>query len=192
MKEKNTIILSKPGAGKGTIAKKFIKENKYTLITTGDIFREERNSGSELGKLINETIGSGKLVSDDITNRVVENKLNNAKGPYLFDGYPRTKAQAEFLEEKLKIDLVVYLEVTDDVVIERIVKRGETSGRDDDKDINAINKRLIEFKKETQPLFDFYSERGVLYTINAENTIDEVFNEFTNLVNEEVNEEKEG
>ena len=192
MKEKNTIILSKPGAGKGTIAKKFIKENKYTLITTGDIFREERNSGSELGKLINETIGSGKLVSDNITNRVVENKLNNAKGPYLFDGYPRTKAQAEFLEEKLKIDLVVYLEVTDDVVIERIVKRGETSGRDDDKDINAINKRLIEFKKETQPLFDFYSERGVLYTINAENTIDEVFNEFTNLVNEEVNEEKEG
>ena len=192
MKEKNTIILSKPGAGKGTIAKKFIKENKYTLITTGDIFREERNSGSELGKLINETIGSGKLVSDNITNRVVENKLNNAKGPYLFDGYPRTKAQAEFLEEKLKIDLVVYLEVTDDVVIERIVKRGETSGRDDDKDINVINKRLIEFKKETQPLFDFYSERGVLYTINAENTIDEVFNEFTNLVNEEVNEEKEG
>ena len=192
MKEKNTIILSKPGAGKGTIAKKFIKENKYTLITTGDIFREERNSGSELGKLINETIGSGKLVSDNITNRVVENKLNNAKGPYLFDGYPRTKAQAEFLEEKLKIDLVVYLEVTDDVVIERIVKRGETSGRDDDKDINVINKRLIEFKKETLPLFDFYSERGVLYTINAENTIDEVFNEFTNLVNEEVNEEKEG
>ena len=182
MKEKNTIILSKPGAGKGTIAQKFIKENKYTLITTGDIFREERNSGSELGKLINETIGSGKLVSDNITNRVVENKLNNAKGPYLFDGYPRTKAQAEFLEEKLKIDLVVYLEVTDDVVIERIVKRGETSGRDDDKDINAINKRLIEFKKETQPLFDFYSERGVLYTINAENTIDEVFNEFTNII----------
>lgn len=183
--KKNIILLGSPGAGKGTIAKRFVASNKYTLITTGDIFREERNSGSELGKLINETIGSGKLVSDDITNAVVENKLKNSKGPYLLDGYPRTKAQAEFLEKKLGIDLVVYLEVTDDVVIERIIARGETSGRDDDKDINVIHKRLKEFKKETQPLFDFYSERGVLQTINAENGIDEVFESFTNLVNED-------
>lgn len=183
--KKNAILLGSPGAGKGTIAKQFVASNKVTLITTGDIFREERNSGSELGKLINETIGSGKLVSDDITNQVVLNKLENSKGPYLFDGYPRTKAQAEFLEKILKIDLVVYLEVTDKVVIERIVKRGETSGRDDDKDINVINKRLVEFKKETQPLFDFYSERKMLHTINAENSVVEVFNSFAELANEE-------
>lgn len=183
--KKNIILLGSPGAGKGTIAKRFAGSEKYTLITTGDIFREERNSGSELGKLINETIGSGKLVSDDITNAVVENKLKNSKGPYLLDGYPRTKAQAEFLEKTLNIDLVVYLEVTDDVVIERIVKRGETSGRDDDKDLNVINKRLVEFKKETQPLFDFYSEKGLLHTINAEESIDDVFNAFTDLIGEE-------
>ncbi len=183
--KKNIILLGSPGAGKGTIAKRYVASDKYTLITTGDIFREERNSGSELGKLINETIGSGKLVSDDITNSVVENKLKKSKGPYMFDGYPRTKAQAEFLEKIIDIHLVVYLEVTDNVVIERILKRGETSGRDDDKDVNVINKRLNEFKKETQPLFDIYTEKGILHTINAEDTMDDVFNSFTDLINEE-------
>jgi len=180
----NIILLAPPGAGKGTIAKRFITSNKYNLITTGDILREERNSGSELGKEINETIGSGKLVSDDIINKIVENRINNSKGPFLLDGYPRTIPQAEFLENILDINLVVYLEVRDEIVIKRILKRGETSGRDDDKDIKIINRRLAEYKKETQPLFDFYNEKNLLSTVNSENPVDEVFTSFTDLIDE--------
>lgn len=175
---KNILLLGSPGAGKGTIAKRFIEDNKYTLLTTGDILREEKNSDSELGKLLRETIGSGKLVSDEIINEIVKSKLKSSEPPYLFDGYPRTIPQAEFLKEYAKIDLVIYLEISDEVVINRILERGKTSGRDDDRNISIINKRLEAFKAETQPLFDYYSDEDILYTVNAEQTMDEVYSDF--------------
>lgn len=180
----NAILIGSPGSGKGTVAKSYIAENKkYNLITTGDIFREERNNPkSELGKLINETLGQGKLIPDDVTNKIVINKLNSSKGPYLFDGYPRTKNQAEFLDENSDVDVAIYLEVTDKVVIERIIKRGETSGRDDDKDIKIINKRLEEYKRETQPLVDYYKSKGILHIIDAEMAPEKVLSEFKKIL----------
>jgi adenylate kinase len=181
--KKNILLLGSPGAGKGTAGTRFITENKqYTLITTGDILREEKNSGSELGNILKEIIGSGKLVPDDIINKIVENKIRNTEGPFVFDGYPRTVPQAKFLEKILPIDFVVYLKVGDEMVIERILERGKTSGRDDDQDINIIHKRLTEFKTETQPLVDFYSKKKCLFTVNAEDTIEEVYAEFNNLI----------
>ena len=178
--KKNIILLGSPGAGKGTIAQRFVKDSEYTLITTGDILREQKEADTELGTLLRETIGSGKLVSDDIINRIVENKIKTCTGPFLLDGYPRTTQQAEFLENILSIDLVIYLVVTDKVVTERILERGKTSGRADDQSVEVINRRLEAFKAETQPLVNYYTD--IVLEINAENSIDEVFSDFCNCI----------
>ena len=184
MKKKNIILLGSPGSGKGTISERFVKENDYTIIVTGNILREEKNSGSKLGNIIKETIGTGKLVSDDVINEIVKNKIESTNPPYLFDGYPRTVPQAEFLEKFVNIDLAVYLNIKDEVVIKRILERGKTSGREDDKDITVINRRLNEFKSSTQPLFNYYKDKNNLIVINAENGIEEVYTDFINLIKE--------
>lgn len=177
----NIILLGAPGCGKGTLAKQIVAEFGYVAISTGDILRETKNADTELGKLLRETLGKGNLVSDEIVNEIVKAKLETIKQPFILDGYPRTIPQAEFLDLLTEIKLVVYLSVSDEVIIKRILERGKTSNREDDMSIQVISKRIEQFKSETEPLKDYYSNKNILAHIHGELSIDEVFGNFKEL-----------
>lgn len=180
----NIVLLSAPGGGKGTLSKQLLQKYGYTLITTGDILREEKRSGSEIGKKINDILGKGNLVPDEIVNQIIKNKLENylPNSRIIFDGFPRTVVQGEFLDTIADIGLVIYLEVSDDTIRERILERGKTSGREDDQSIDIINRRILQYKTETKPLIYFYGSKKILATIDGEESINEVFNRVENII----------
>ena len=178
----NIVLLGAPGSGKGTLAKQLAEKYGYTLITTGDILREEKRSGSEIGKKINDILGKGNLVPDDIVNQIIKNKVEGLTGQLILDGFPRTVVQGEFLDKIADIGLVIYLEVSDNTIRERIIERGKTSGREDDQSIDIINRRILQYKLETKPLVDFYGSKKILATIDGEESINEVFNRVENII----------
>ena len=162
----NIIIFGKPGSGKGTQAS-LIKDN-YDLIhiSTGDVFRKNISEGTELGKTATQFMSKGELVPDTITISMLEEEIK-AFSPcngFIFDGFPRTIIQAKSLDElldgmKLKIDLVVALEVENNILIKRLLERGKTSRRTDDQSVVKINKRLDEYDTKTKPLVNFYKKQ---------------------------------
>jgi adenylate kinase len=178
----NIVLLGPPGSGKGTLGKQLVQKYGYTLISTGDILREEKKSGSEIGKKINDILGKGNLVPDEIVNQIVENKLKNFEGQFILDGFPRTVIQGQFLDTIAHIGLVIYLEVSDNTIRERILERGKTSGREDDQSIDIIDRRILQYKTETKPLIDFYGDKKILATIDGEKSIKEVFNRVENIL----------
>lgn len=178
----NIVLLGAPGSGKGTLAKQLAEKYGYTLITTGDILREEKRSGSEIGKKINDILGKGNLVPDDIVNQIIKNKVEGLTGQLILDGFPRTVVQGEFLDKIADIGLVIYLEVSDNTIRERIIERGKTSGREDDQSVDIINRRILQYKLETKPLVDFYGSKKILATIDGEESINEVFNRVENII----------
>jgi adenylate kinase len=178
----NVILLGKPGSGKGTLATQLKEKYKYTVITAGDLLRVEKKSGSEIGQKINNLIGKGNLVPDELISELVDRELNRVRHAYVLDGFPRTINQGEFLEKKDAPGLVIYLDVTDDTIRKRILERGKTSGRDDDQELSIINKRIRQFKSDTEPLVDFYKKRKTLAIIDGESEIEEVFNQAENLL----------
>ena len=178
----NIILLGAPGSGKGTLGKQLAEKYGYTLISTGDILREEKKSGSDIGKKINDILGKGNLVPDEIVNQIVENKLKNFEGQFILDGFPRTVPQAQFLDTISDIGLVIFLDVSDNTIRERILERGKTSGREDDQNVDIINRRIIQYKTETQPLVEFYKFKKILSQIAGENSIQEVFNLVQNII----------
>lgn len=178
----NIILLGAPGSGKGTLGKQLAEKYGYTLISTGDILREEKKSGSEIGKKINDILGKGNLVPDEIVNQIVQNKLKNFEGQFILDGFPRTVPQGEFLDTIADVGLVIYLEVSDNTIRERILERGKTSGREDDQNVDIINRRILQYKLETKPLIDFYSSKKILATIDGEESINEVFHRVENII----------
>jgi adenylate kinase len=178
----NIILLGAPGSGKGTLGKQLAEKYGYTLISTGDILREEKKSGSEIGKKINDILGKGNLVPDEIVNEIVRNKLKNYEGQFILDGFPRTVPQGEFLDAIAEIGLVIYLEVSDDTIRQRILERGKTSGREDDQNVDIINRRILQYKLETKPLIDFYGDKKILATIDGEESINEVFHRVENII----------
>jgi adenylate kinase len=180
----NIVLLGPPGSGKGTLGKQLAEKYGYTLITTGDILREEKKSGSEIGREISDILGKGNLVPDEVVNQVIKNKIQDfeSNGRVIFDGFPRTVVQGEFLDTIADIGLVIYLEVSDNTIRERILERGKTSGREDDQSIDIINRRILQFKTETKPLIDFYGDKKILATIDGEESIKEVFNRVENIL----------
>ena len=178
----NIVLLSLPGGGKGTLGKQLAEKYGYNLISTGDILREEKKSGSEIGKKINDILGKGNLVPDEIVNQIVKNKLKNFEGQFILDGFPRTVPQGEFLDTIADIGLVIYLEVSDDTIRERILERGKTSGREDDQNVDIINRRILQYKLETKPLIDFYGDKKILATVDGEKSISEVFHRVENII----------
>jgi adenylate kinase len=174
----NIILLGAPGCGKGTLAKQIVNEFDYITISTGDILRETKNADTELGRLLRETLGKGNLVSDEIVNEIVKAKLETISQPFILDGYPRTIPQAEFLDLLTETKLVVYLSVSDEVIEKRILERGKTSNREDDMSVDIIQKRIVQFKKETEPLIKYYSDKNILAHIHGEMSINEVFENF--------------
>ncbi len=170
----NIVLFGKPGAGKGTQAE-FLKEH-YGLIhlSTGDIFRFNMKNETELGKLAKSYIDRGDLVPDEVTTNMLIDSVNShpdANG-FLFDGYPRTLAQAEaldtFLESKgWAVTATIALEADDEILVKRLLERGKTSGRKDDQDESLIRNRYQEYNEKTAPLIAYYEQKGNYHAVDG-------------------------
>ena len=177
----NIILFGKPGSGKGTQAE-FIKE-KYELvhISTGDLFRQNIKNQTELGKLAQKYMNNGDLVPDTVTIGMLKSEVEsniNANG-FLFDGFPRTVDQAvsldKFLDKKnLRIDLTIAIDVKEEILIERILNRGLTSGRKDDQDKIKIKNRFDEYNSKTSLLEDYYKNQNKFKIIDGYGNIEEI------------------
>ena len=177
----NLVLFGKPGAGKGTQAA-FLKD-KYNLvhISTGDIFRYNIKNETKLGKLAQSYMDKGDLVPDEVTIQMLQEEVEknpNAEG-FIFDGFPRTIAQAEaldaFLSSKgMRIHGTLALEADDEALIKRLVERGKVSGRTDDQDEEKIRNRFTEYNEKTTPLIAFYQAQGKYHPINGIGTIEEI------------------
>lgn len=177
----NLVLFGKPGAGKGTQAS-FLKE-KYNLrhISTGDVFRYNIKEGTKLGQLAQSYIDKGDLVPDEVTIKMLRDeveKFPEANG-FIFDGFPRTEAQAEALDhlmesKNMKIDATIALEANDEELVERLLERGKSSGRSDDQDEEKIRNRFDEYNEKTAPLKRYYEAQGKFHTVNGIGTIEEI------------------
>lgn len=177
----NIVLFGPPGAGKGTQAE--ILKDKYGLvhISTGDVFRYNIKNNTELGLLAKSYMDKGDLVPDEVTINMLKaevEKNNEAKG-FIFDGFPRTESQAkaldDFLNEKGEsINGMVALEVEEDLLVQRLLKRGETSGRPDDQDEDKIRNRFNEYQTKTAILKDYYDEQDKYYGVNGVGSIEEI------------------
>ena len=183
---KNIVIFGAPGSGKGTQSDKIIAEFGVEHISTGDVLRAEIKAGTELGKTASTYINEGKLVPDslivDMLASTLDSKGKDING-VIFDGFPRTIAQAEALDAMLKergqeVNVVIGLEVDDAELIKRIIARGKTSGRADDNEETA-KKRLDTYYSQTLPLKDFYIQQGKYAKINGVGSIDEIYAEIS-------------
>lgn len=185
----NLVLFGKPGAGKGTQAE-FLKE-KYQLvhISTGDVFRYNIKNETALGTLAKSYMDRGELVPDEVTINMLQEEVDknvDAKG-FIFDGFPRTTAQAEaldsFLESKeMKIDATIALEADDEELIQRLLERGKVSGRTDDQDEEKIRNRFEEYNQKTSPLIDFYTEQGKFISVNGIGSIEEITQRLSNVI----------
>jgi len=179
----NIILFGPPGSGKGTQAVRIAEELGLIHISTGDLFRAEMGADTPLGVKAKEYIAKGELVPDEITIGMLKNKVKahpEAKG-FIFDGFPRTQAQAEALDAFLAesgycIDALLALEVPEDEIVKRILLRGQTSGRADDLDESIIRNRFEVYQNETAQVYDHYDQQGVASSIYGLGTIDEIFN----------------
>lgn len=177
----NIVLFGKPGAGKGTQAE-FLK-GKYNLthLSTGDIFRYNIKNETELGKLAKTFMDKGDLVPDEVTIKMLESEVDknqDSKG-FLFDGFPRTLAQAEALDVFLssknqEITATIALEADDEILVQRLLERGKTSGRIDDQDEEKIRNRYQEYNEKTAPLIDYYKNNGKFHAVNGIGTIQEI------------------
>jgi adenylate kinase len=177
----NIVLFGKPGAGKGTQAE-FLK-TKYNLvhISTGDVFRFNMKNDTELGKLAKSFINEGQLVPDSVTIDMLQAEVekNTDANGFIFDGFPRTTAQAEaldaFLESKeMELSGTVALEANDEVLIERLLERGKISGRADDQDETKIRNRFEEYNEKTAPLINFYSSQDKFHSVNGIGSIEDI------------------
>ncbi len=181
----NIVIFGAPGSGKGTQSEKLIENYKLFHISTGDVLRDHIRRGTELGKTARAFMDKGQLVPDgliiDILASVLDDHRDEAAAGVIFDGFPRTIAQAEALERMLAdrgtaVHHVVGLEVPDEELVDRLVKRGLMSGRSDDNE-ETIKKRIEVYHNLTAPLKEFYQERGLYRFIQGTGTIDGIFEE---------------
>ncbi len=170
----NIVLFGKPGAGKGTQAEILKVKYNLTHLSTGDIFRFNIKNETELGKVAKSFIDKGDLVPDEITIQMLQSEVDknpNSSG-FLFDGFPRTIAQAEALDAFLKgknqkITATIALEANDEVLVQRLLERGKTSGRTDDQDEEKIRNRYQEYNEKTAPLMQYYREQGRFYAVDG-------------------------
>ena len=179
----NIVIFGAPGSGKGTQSENLIEHYKLFHISTGDVLRDHIKRGTELGKTAKEYIDQGQLIPDElmigILAQVINDNKKKAKKGVIFDGFPRTIPQAEALETLLNergtsVSAVIGLEVPEQELIDRLVKRGQMSGRSDDNE-ETIKKRLDVYHNQTSPLQEFYKEKGLYKAIKGIGTIDGIF-----------------
>ncbi|MGB0933667.1 MAG: adenylate kinase [Lishizhenia sp.] len=177
----NIVLFGPPGAGKGTQSERLIEQYNLKHLSTGDIFRANIGGGTDLGKLAKSYIDKGQLVPDEVTINMLQSEVNKhpeAKG-FIFDGFPRTNAQAKALDDFLttqntSITAMIALDVPENELKERLKKRAESSGRTDDADPKIIENRISVYRKETEPVKAFYQEQNKYIAINGVGTMDEI------------------
>jgi len=189
----NLAIFGPPGAGKGTQAQMLVEKYKLSYISTGEILRKEIASKSTVGLEAQKIIEQGKLVGDDIMAKIIEAFIEKStkSGGILFDGYPRTIAQAEILEtllNKYHLPLagLIALEVDGQILIERMLKRATIEQRSDDTE-EAIANRLKEYANKTLPVVDYYKKQNKYFSVVGTGTVEEVHNRIAECVNSIIN-----
>jgi len=185
----NIVLFGKPGAGKGTQAE-FLK-GKYNLthLSTGDIFRYNIKNETALGRLAKTYMDKGDLVPDEVTIRMLESEVdkNQDSSGFLFDGFPRTIAQAEALDVFLKskndaITATIALEADDEILVKRLLERGKTSGRIDDQDEEKIRNRYQEYNEKTAPLMEYYKQHNKFYPVDGIGSIAEITERLSSVI----------
>ena len=185
----NIVIFGKPGSGKGTQAN-FLKE-KYSLyhISTGDLFRKNISNKTKLGIEAKSYLDNGDLVPDSVTIKMLENEVlqNKKVKGYIFDGFPRTLAQAKSLDTflnsiNLKINATIALDVDENELITRLLDRGKTTNRSDDQDLEKIQNRFNEYNNKTSILIDFYDKQGKFYSVDGKGSVDDITSRLFDLV----------
>lgn len=179
----NIVLFGPPGAGKGTQSTKLIEQYGLVHLSTGDIFRANIKGGTDLGILAKQFIDNGQLVPDEVTIGMLASEVNqhtDAKG-FIFDGFPRTQAQAKALDELLlskgtSISMMLALEVEEEELRKRLLLRGKDSGRADDQDPTVIQKRIDVYNGETMPVKDYYTAQGKYKGIDGIGAIETIFN----------------
>lgn len=178
----NIILFGPPGAGKGTQSEKLLEKYQLVHLSTGDLLRSQIKAGTELGLRAKALMDQGKLVPDEVVVGMIEDRLQANKGVngFIFDGFPRTVAQAEALDQLLEnhnapIKALIALEVEKDELVQRILERGKTSGRSDDQDEKLIEQRVQEYNNKTKPVADFYKKQGKFVSVSGQGSIEEIF-----------------
>ena len=189
----NLILFGPPGSGKGTQAAKLVEKYELLHISTGDLFRYEMGNNTPLGQQAKSFIEKGELVPDSVTIGMLRNKVeaNPDVAGYIFDGFPRTDAQAEALDVLLKergeeVTALLALDVHDEEIVQRILSRGKTSGRADDNDESIIRNRIDVYNRETAPVFDYYAQSGKSQKIDGIGTIDEIFDRLCQAIDDHI------
>lgn len=178
----NLILFGPPGSGKGTQAAKLVERYGLLHISTGDLFRSEIKNETPLGLEAKSYIDKGALVPDQVTINMLAKKMGEhpeAKG-VIFDGFPRTVAQAEALDELLTqketaVSQLLSLEVEEEEIVKRLLARGKESGRSDDQDESIIQNRIATYKAQTTPVADYYGAKGKAQKVAGMGSIDEIF-----------------
>src|ERR1700761_2722538 len=183
-------LFGPPGAGKGTQSHNLIEKYGVIHLSTGDLLRNEIAQGTELGLEAKKLMDQGILVPDAVVIGMISNKLDANKGTkgFIFDGFPRTVAQAEALDDlltskKASISGMIALEVSDDELEHRLLLRGKESGRPDDANPEVIRKRIKEYNDKTAPVAGFYKNQNKFKSINGIGSIDEIFKEIGAVIN---------
>lgn len=188
----NIVLFGGPGSGKGTQSDKIVEKYGLHHISTGEVLRRHIKEGTEIGKKADEYISKGQLIPDEMMIDILEDVLQTEKAALnngvIFDGFPRTIAQAEQLDKMLKahgqgIDHVIGLEVPDKILTDRMLRRGAETGRADD-NIDTIKQRLDVYHNRTSPLRDFYISDGRYRPIDGDKPIDEIFGNISDILGE--------
>jgi adenylate kinase len=181
----NVLLLGPQGAGKGTQAKRISAEYGIPHIASGEILRAEMDAGTELGERVKDVYARGDLVSDDLMIELIRNRLEqtDTEAGFVLDGFPRTTVQAEVLDSMFNdigrnFSVAFALQIPDEVAFERLRRRAEVEGRADDTD-EAIQRRLDNYHRETEPLIEYYRTRGNLVPIHGNRSENEVFGEIS-------------
>ena len=193
----NLVLFGPPGSGKGTQSEKIVGKFGLVHLSTGNLLRQEIADKTPLGSEAKKFMDNGQLVPDEVVIAMVGSFMDkhaDAKG-FLFDGFPRTVAQAEALDKLLSlrktgICKVIALDVSEDELVKRLINRGQTSGRSDDTDEMIIRRRFSVYKEETEPVAEHYAAHGKLERIKGEGSIDEIFDVISHCVNTEMEAQK--
>lgn len=184
----NFILFGPPGSGKGTQSERLISTYGLKHLSTGDLLRSEINRQTRLGLEAKDYMDKGQLVPDEVMIGMISSLLEANRGGkgFLFDGFPRTEAQAKALDELLMkhhtaINIVLALDVSEEELVHRLINRGLTSGRNDDRNEDVIKARIAEYHKKTSAVADYYDKFGKVIYVKGEGSVDDIFN---NLVRE--------